>query len=211
MVDVSIVEHFMMQQKSTASGPDGLPYWIWRDYAQYLAPIITKILNSSLSQQYVPLLWKLANITPIPKESPLTDCPQLRPISLTDIIMRILEKNVFKQEISRGGGGRRGTASTNSSWQTGLTRSTSTKELCGDTCPQLSTLLTLHVEEAKWTKQTCGGMVLNGCLTQNFARRHSKGVNGRKQCRSQNSETIIHNCSRRKERITGLNFLYRKL
>ena len=90
----------MMQQKSTASGPDGLPYWIWRDYAQYLAPIITKILNSSLSQQYVPLMWKLANITPIPKESPLTDCPQLRPISLTDIIMRILEKNVFKQEIS---------------------------------------------------------------------------------------------------------------
>ena len=96
VVDVSTVEHFMMKQKSTAPGPDGLPYWVWRDYAQYLAPIITKILNSSLSQQYVPLQWKLANITPIPKESPLTDCSQLRPISLTDIIMRILEKKCLQ-------------------------------------------------------------------------------------------------------------------
>ena len=89
----------MMKQKSSAPGPDGIPYWIWRDYAQYLAPIITRILNFSLSQQYIPLKWKLANISPIPKESPVTECSQLRPISLTNIIMRILEKIVFKQEI----------------------------------------------------------------------------------------------------------------
>ena len=99
VVDVSMVENFMMKQKSSAPGPDGIPYWIWRDYAQYLAPIITRILNFSLSQQYIPLKWKLANISPIPKESPVTECSQLRPISLTNIIMRILEKIVFKQEI----------------------------------------------------------------------------------------------------------------
>ena len=99
VADVSMVENFMMKQKSSAPGPDGIPYWIWRDYAQYLAPIITRILNFSLSQQYIPLKWKLANISPIPKESPVTECSQLRPISLTNIIMRILEKIVFKQEI----------------------------------------------------------------------------------------------------------------
>ena len=99
VVDISMVEHFMMKQKKSAPGPDGIPYWIWRDYAQYLAPIITRILNFSLSRQYVPQRWKLANIAPIPKESPVTECSQLRPISLTDIIMRILEKVVFKQEI----------------------------------------------------------------------------------------------------------------
>ena len=96
VVDVSMVENFMMKQKSSAPGPDGIPYWIWRDYAQYLAPIITRILNFSLSQQYVPLKWKLANIT---KESPVTECSQLRPISLTNILIRIFEKIVFKQEI----------------------------------------------------------------------------------------------------------------
>ena len=95
-----MVENFMMKQRNSAAGPGGISCsWIWRYYAQYLALIITRILNFSLSQQYVPLKWKLANITPIPKESPVTECSQLRPISLTNIIMRILEKIVFKQEI----------------------------------------------------------------------------------------------------------------
>ena len=54
---------------------------IWRDYAQYLAPIITRISNLPLSRQYVPQRWKLTNNAPIPKESPVTECSQLRPIS----------------------------------------------------------------------------------------------------------------------------------
>ena len=50
VVDVSMVENFMMKQKSSAPGPDRIPYRIWRDYAQYLAPIITRILNFSLRE-----------------------------------------------------------------------------------------------------------------------------------------------------------------
>ena len=99
VVDVSMVENFMTKQKSSAPGPDGIPNWIWRDYAQYLAQITTRISNFSLSQQYISLKWKLANIVPISKESPFTECSQLRPMSLANIIMRILEKIVFKQEI----------------------------------------------------------------------------------------------------------------
>jgi hypothetical protein len=64
-----------------------------------LAPILTQVLNYLLKQQCVPLLWKLANISPIPKETPLSDCNQLRPISLTSIIMRLFEKLVLKLEI----------------------------------------------------------------------------------------------------------------
>ena len=37
---------------------------------------------------------------PLPKESPLTECNQLRPISLTNIIMRLFERVVYKQEIA---------------------------------------------------------------------------------------------------------------
>ena len=48
VVDVSMVENFMMKQKSSAPGLGGILYWIWRDYTQYLAPIITRILNVSL-------------------------------------------------------------------------------------------------------------------------------------------------------------------
>ena len=38
--------------------------------------------------------------TPIHKESPLGDCSQLRPISLTNTIIRIVERIIFKEEIS---------------------------------------------------------------------------------------------------------------
>ena len=76
------------------------PYWLWRDYASHLAPIITKIFNSSLKHHTVPSMWKWASVTPIPKESPLNDCNQLRPISLNNIILRIFERVVCKQELT---------------------------------------------------------------------------------------------------------------
>ncbi|CAB4025510.1 Hypothetical predicted protein, partial [Paramuricea clavata] len=45
---------------------------------------------------------EISQLAPIPKELPLSNCDQLRPISvsLTNIIMRLFEKLVFKQEIS---------------------------------------------------------------------------------------------------------------
>ena len=52
----------LVHQKRTASGPDDLPYWLWREFAHYLAPIITKILNNSICKQEVPHLWKIANV-----------------------------------------------------------------------------------------------------------------------------------------------------
>ena len=61
--------------------------------------MITKLFNRSLQEQFVPRYWKLANVTPIPKESPLTSCNQLRPISLTNIIPRLFEKLILKFEL----------------------------------------------------------------------------------------------------------------
>ena len=63
------------------------------------APVITKIFNCSLKHQNFPFLLKQANVSPIPKES-LTECDQLRPISLTNITVRIYERLVCKQELS---------------------------------------------------------------------------------------------------------------
>ena len=60
----------LKRMKHTAPGPDGLPNWMWRDFSHLLAPVITKLFNRSLQEQFVPCHWKLANVTPIPKESP---------------------------------------------------------------------------------------------------------------------------------------------
>ena len=97
-VDENSVKNIIINLNRTGPGPDGFPYWLWKDFASYLAPVLTRILNSSLEQQCVPTLWKLASLAPIPKELPLSNCDQLRPISLTNIIMRLFEKLVFKQE-----------------------------------------------------------------------------------------------------------------
>jgi hypothetical protein len=66
-VDENSVKNIMINLKRTGPGPDGFPYWLWKDFASYLAPVLTRILNSSLEQQCVPTLWKLANLVPIPK------------------------------------------------------------------------------------------------------------------------------------------------
>ena len=80
------VLEFSLKQERAASGPDKLPHWFWRDFACYLAPVMTKLFNCSLKNQVAPISWKLADLTPIPKESPVT-CSQLRPVSITNIIM----------------------------------------------------------------------------------------------------------------------------
>ena len=42
----------------------------------------------------------MADIKPLPKESPLTGCTQLRPISLTAVIMRLFERLAYRFELS---------------------------------------------------------------------------------------------------------------
>ena len=61
---------------------------------------VKNVFNASLLKYTVPLLWKEANIRPVPKEQPFTSCNQLRPISLTNIIMRLFERLVYRNELS---------------------------------------------------------------------------------------------------------------
>ena len=70
------------------------------DFAHDLAPAVADVFNSSLQQHKVPSSWKMAQIKPLPKESPLTSCNQLRPISLTFVIMRLFDRLVYRYEIS---------------------------------------------------------------------------------------------------------------
>ena len=84
----------------TTSGPDELPYWFWNTYAYDIAPVITTIFNTSIKLGIVPDEWKLANLLPIPKESPCIEPNQLRPISLTNIIVRLFERAIYTTELS---------------------------------------------------------------------------------------------------------------
>ena len=55
------VQHLLLNQKRSSSGPDNLPYWFWKSFAIELAPIVTEIFNMSLKTSKVPQKWKSAN------------------------------------------------------------------------------------------------------------------------------------------------------
>ena len=75
-----------------AIGPDYLPNWILRDFADVLAGPIASIYNSSIAQASVPTIWKSADIVPLPKVNPPTEIEKhLRPIALTPVLAKIME------------------------------------------------------------------------------------------------------------------------
>jgi len=38
----------LQQIRKTAKGPDGIPYTVWKDHAELLAPVIIMVLNISV-------------------------------------------------------------------------------------------------------------------------------------------------------------------
>ena len=64
----------LVRVKKTATGPDNLPYWIWKDCAELLTPVVTHVWNLSLSTHTWPDSWKRANVNPLLKvDMPLED------------------------------------------------------------------------------------------------------------------------------------------
>ena len=58
-----------------------------------LAFPITKIINASFKEQRLPFIWKVADVSPLPKIKPVTDLRKdLRPISLTACLSKIAEE-----------------------------------------------------------------------------------------------------------------------
>ena len=66
-----------------AHGPYGLPNWLLRDFAPVLCKPVCAIFNTSIQEGLVPIQWKMANVTMIPKVNlPKSVEFDLRPISL---------------------------------------------------------------------------------------------------------------------------------
>jgi len=82
--------------KPTAVGLDDLPYWFLKIATPFISLPLSHLFNLSLSQSTHPVQWKASSITPVPKvEQPLA-CADYRPISITLILARIMEKQIVK-------------------------------------------------------------------------------------------------------------------
>nr|KAG5700341.1 hypothetical protein BaRGS_029593 [Batillaria attramentaria] len=78
-----------------AHGPDNISGTLLRHCHQELASVLTTLYNWSLSIHTVPSLWKTAAITPVPKNNRPVQLNDYRPIALTPIVMKCLERLIL--------------------------------------------------------------------------------------------------------------------
>ena len=85
---------------SKAAGPDGLPSRYLKLIADELIPSLFLLFSASLKQGRIPADWKRAMITPIFKKGLRNDPTNYRPISLTSIIYKVLERIIYSHIMS---------------------------------------------------------------------------------------------------------------
>ena len=80
-----------------ATGLDQMPARLMRDVAAEICNPLTNIINVSLETGYVPREWKVARVVPLFKSGKTTDLDNYRPISISPVASKILEKVVHMQ------------------------------------------------------------------------------------------------------------------
>ena len=76
----------------TSQGSDPFPYWLFKQCAAQLTPIVAHLFNLSLATSVIPASWKHCIVTPLPKVNPPQSFNDLRPISVTPILSRVFER-----------------------------------------------------------------------------------------------------------------------
>ena len=79
-----------------AAGPDGLPAKLLHKCADSLAPAFQPLFQKSIEIGTIPKLWKTSTIIPVPKKPKSKELNNFRPVALTPLPMKCLEKIVLK-------------------------------------------------------------------------------------------------------------------
>ena len=86
------VWNLLRNLKETATGPDQIPYWLWKEQAEIFTPIATTLWYLSLSTHTWPKSWKRENINLLPKVDIPNEKGDYRGINITPVIARAFEK-----------------------------------------------------------------------------------------------------------------------
>ena len=97
MSEVTITEQKVLEKiqelkKDSAPGPDGIQTRILKEVAEEISLPLAKIFKHSLDSGQVPADWRCANVTPIFKKGAKSNPGNYRPISLTSVVCKIMEK-----------------------------------------------------------------------------------------------------------------------
>ena len=81
---------FLMRLQQKSPGPDGIHPRVLKECAAVLA----KPLTSSLEEGQLPRAWKEANVSPIHKKGTKSSVDNYRPVNLTSVCCKVMEKVV---------------------------------------------------------------------------------------------------------------------
>ena len=100
---VSITEHKITKElkhlkPTTSSGPSGFSNCFLKDFGNELAFPLKLVFTNSIVNGIIPNDWKVANVTPIFKKGSKSDPGNYRPVSLTCVVGKLLER-LIKSEI----------------------------------------------------------------------------------------------------------------
>ena len=85
---------FSQLKPRKACGPDGVRGKVLRECSSSLSSVFSNLFQILLNLHYVPRVWRTSSIIPVPKSSHAKDLNYFRPIALTSVVCKSLEKIV---------------------------------------------------------------------------------------------------------------------
>jgi hypothetical protein len=80
----------------TSVGPDGIPFALLRNGGKALATVLCRLINFSWHHSVIPQAWRDADVIALYKgKGDLEDCDSYRPISLTSVLARTVERLIY--------------------------------------------------------------------------------------------------------------------
>ena len=84
-----------------AQGRDAISGAVLKNCPKTLAYPLSVLFNLSYNIGYIPQEWKLANVVPVHKKDDKNKVTNYRPISLTSIVMKALERILYDELFTR--------------------------------------------------------------------------------------------------------------
>ena len=83
-----------------ATGPDGLNGRILKDCATELGFMLTRLFQVFLDNHFIPRIWKTSTIIPVPKKTGAKVMNDFRPVALTSILCKCMERIVCNRLVA---------------------------------------------------------------------------------------------------------------
>jgi len=97
---VEVVQALKKTKVKSAPGPDNICGRTLKCCAEQLGGVFQTLFQKSMASGVVPQLWKHSTVIPIPKKSSIKSFNDLRPVALTSLVMKAMER-IIKDYITK--------------------------------------------------------------------------------------------------------------